>query len=88
MKLDIIGDIHGHCDTLERLLARLGYSAQSGVWKHAERKVLFLGDYIDRGPKVRETLHLVRGMVGEAKSVCPWGMTLPALRCDRCVNEQ
>ncbi len=63
MKLDIIGDIHGHCDTLERLLARLGYSAQSGVWKHAERKVVFLGDYIDRGPKVRETLHLVRGMV-------------------------
>jgi len=63
MKLDIIGDIHGHCDTLERLLAKLGYSSQSGAWKHADRKVLFLGDYIDRGPKVRETLYLVRGMV-------------------------
>ena len=63
MKLDIIGDIHGHCDTLERLLTKLGYSAQSGDWKHADRKALFLGDYIDRGPNVRETLQLVRGMV-------------------------
>lgn len=61
--LDIIGDIHGYCSKLKELLHKLGYSQEKGVWKHPERKALFVGDYIDRGPEIRETLHLVRNMV-------------------------
>jgi hypothetical protein len=49
MKLDIIGDIHGRFQTLERLFKKLGYAGDRGVWKHEERVALFLGDYIDRG---------------------------------------
>ena len=66
--LDLIGDIHGHAAELEALLAKLGYTRRGGSYGHPQRRVLFLGDYIDRGPRIRETLALVRGMVeaGEA----------------------
>ncbi len=68
---DLIGDIHGHADALERLLRKLGYSRQNGVYRHAERQAIFLGDFIDRGPQIRETLEIVRPMVesGAALSV-------------------
>jgi len=61
---DVIGDIHGHADELNRLLAKLGYDKRNGTHRHPEgRRVVFLGDYIDRGPKIREVLETVRGMV-------------------------
>ena len=62
---DLIGDIHGHADELRALLAHLGYQPDAaGVPRHPNgRQVIFLGDYVDRGPKIRETLQLVRGMV-------------------------
>ena len=69
---DIFGDIHGHADNLERLLRKLGYTRRFGVYSHPQkRKAVFVGDFIDRGPKIRETLHLVRDMVdsGNAFSV-------------------
>ena len=53
---DLIGDIHGHADTLERLLKQLGYSRHHGVYGHSDRQAIFLGDFIDRGPQIRETL--------------------------------
>lgn len=61
---DFIGDIHGHHAKLVALLARLGYRARGQGFRHPEgRQVVFLGDYIDRGPQVREVLHTVRAMV-------------------------
>ena len=60
---DIIGDVHGCYDALVELLERLGYQKQSGVYRHARRQAVFLGDLVDRGPKIRETLHLVYSMV-------------------------
>lgn len=60
---DIIGDIHGCALALRLLLARLGYSKRNGVYFHPQRKAVFLGDIIDRGPRIREALHLVRDMV-------------------------
>ncbi len=71
MKYDLIGDIHGHADALLTLLDRLGYEYRSGAYRHPERTGLFLGDFIDRGPAIRETLGIVRPMVesGAALSV-------------------
>jgi hypothetical protein len=69
---DIIGDIHGHADELESLLDELGYNETNGHYRHPRgRKVVFLGDYIDRGPKIRRTLQIVRGMIdaGEAHGI-------------------
>lgn len=60
---DIIGDIHGHADELAQLLLKLGYFEAGDSFAHKDRKVIFAGDFIDRGPKVRETLHIVHSMV-------------------------
>ena len=66
---DIIGDIHGQAAKLEALLAKLGYRESCGVYRHPERCVLFLGDYIDRGPDVRRVLRIVRAMVDAGEAV-------------------
>ena len=61
--LDFIGDIHGHYDCLVQLLYKLGYLKSEEGFHHPEnRKVVFLGDYIDRGPNSRKVYHLVRKM--------------------------
>ncbi len=69
---DLIGDIHGQHDKLTSLLTKLGYMPHNGNFRHTEgRKVIFLGDYIDRGPKVREVLVTVRAMIeaGDALAI-------------------
>lgn len=68
---DIIGDIHGCARTLERLLEQMGYRRINGVYQHSRRQAIFIGDIIDRGPRIRESLHLVRDMVehGSARIV-------------------
>ena len=68
---DIIGDVHGCADALMRLLEKLGYRQRHGVYQHPQRKVIFLGDIIDRGPQIRLALQLVRDMVeaGQAQMV-------------------
>lgn len=60
---DIIGDVHGHADQLKSLLLKLGYQPKDGYFTHETRKAVFVGDIINRGPKIRETLNLVRKMV-------------------------
>lgn len=68
---DLVGDVHGHADELEALLRTLGYRRERGAWRHPERTLLFVGDFLDRGPKIRETLRLVRDMLeaGSARAV-------------------
>ncbi|MEK1907581.1 MAG: metallophosphoesterase [Pseudomonas sp.] len=70
---DLIGDVHGCAHTLQRLLEQLGYHRQAGVWRHPQRQVLFLGDIIDRGPRIREALHLVHDMVAAGAAHCIMG---------------
>ena len=59
---DIIGDIHGHADELIQLLEALGYRKINGVYRHPDRKVVFCGDFIDRGPRIRDVLSICRAM--------------------------
>ena len=70
---DLIGDVHGCAHTLEHLLDTLGYRFQAGVWRHPERIALFLGDIIDRGPRIREALHIVHDMVEAGQAHCIMG---------------
>jgi len=71
---DIIGDIHGYADKLENLLQKLGYVITDGVYSHPEqRKVIFLGDFIDFGPNIRETLHIVKNMCDADKAMAIMG---------------
>jgi hypothetical protein len=70
---DLIGDIHGHFDELVQLLEALGYEKAQGTYSHPERKVIFLGDFIDRGPKIRQVLEIVRPMIEEGKALAVMG---------------
>ena len=68
---DIIGDVHGCADELRLLLSKLGYEvAGDRVTPPAGRKAIFLGDLVDRGPKIPEALRLVMGMVADGTARC------------------
>ena len=71
MNYDIIGDIHGHADALEALLKGMGYRQTRGAWRHPARQAVFVGDFIDRGPRQFDSVDLVRRMVeaGSAQAV-------------------
>lgn len=73
MHVDLIGDIHGHAYALVALLNKLGYQWQRGAYRHPERRVVFVGDYIDRGPNALEVLEIVRAMVEEGQAVALMG---------------
>ncbi len=79
---DIIGDVHGCTDELEALLRRLGYGiepAERGgeasyrVIPPAGRKAVFVGDLVDRGPRIADTLRLVMAMVEDGAGLCVLG---------------
>ena len=73
--IDFIGDIHGHCDELVVLLKKLGYEEHNGAFRYPgnARTVVFLGDYVDRGNQVRETVNLVRAMCDAGSAVALLG---------------
>lgn len=60
---DIIGDIHGEANTLRQMLISLGYEEGEEGYAHSERKAVFVGDFVDRGPNIFESLSIVRKMV-------------------------
>ncbi len=62
---DIIPDIHGQYDKLVAALTGLGYRHVAGAWRHSNpaRNCVFLGDFIDRGPRNADVIHVVRHML-------------------------
>lgn len=61
---DIIGDVHGCHDELTELLRDLGYVATANSYAHPDgRKVIFLGDLVDRGPATPAVLRTAMAMV-------------------------
>lgn len=67
---DIIGDIHGCADELEKLLAKLGYENAGGTreYRHPIRKAVFVGDLIDRGPGQLRVLQVAKAMVDKGSA--------------------
>jgi protein phosphatase len=66
---DIIGDVHGCRSELETLLTRLGYDAETRSHPQG-RKVVFLGDLVDRGPDVPGVLRIAMRMTAEGSALC------------------
>ena len=72
---DIIGDVHGCYEELNTLLAQLGYKIENGsdgpkATPPDGRKAVFVGDLVDRGPKIPDVLRLVMRMVGDGMALC------------------
>lgn len=70
--VDIVGDVHGHHSLLTELLHKLGYRPSADSWRHPEgRRVIFIGDYLDRGPQPFEVVQLVCAMceAGDALAI-------------------
>jgi protein phosphatase len=72
---DIIGDVHGCEDELITLLGRLGYVMKPdgeafNVTPPPGRKAIFVGDLVDRGPKIPQTLRLVMEMEKAGTALC------------------
>jgi hypothetical protein len=73
MNYDIVGDIHGNAAKLISLLKALGYRDHGGVWRQAGHQVIFVGDFIDRGPRQLETLGIVRRMIDGGHALATMG---------------
>ena len=72
---DIIGDVHGCIEELLELLQKLGYVVEIGDGRYTVqppegRKLIFVGDLVDRGPGTPEVLRIVSGMVGAGQALC------------------
>lgn len=80
---DIVGDIHGCFDELLELMTTLGYQvvrqdAQSmdrqdaafSVVPPEGRKLVFVGDLVDRGPSTPDVLRLAMTMVNAGQAFC------------------
>ena len=88
---DIIGDVHGCYDELVELLSALGYQqdGQNRFVPPAGRRAIFVGDLVDRGPKIVEVLTLVMAMVQEGTALClPGNHDVKLLRKLRGKNVQ
>ena len=72
---DIIGDIHGCFEELSTLLDKLGYKVECDgdrfeVSHPQSRRLIFLGDIIDRGPGIVNCLRLVMDAVECGVALC------------------
>ncbi len=75
---DVIGDIHGCFNEVTTLLTQLGYVIEQSnsdemIYRvqHPEgRKVVFLGDLVDRGPATPQVLRLAISMVEAGTALC------------------
>ena len=73
---DIIGDVHGCYGELIELLGKLGYQVNESadgvpdIAPPTSRKLVFLGDLVDRGPAIPQVLKLVMKMVGNGTAIC------------------
>ena len=70
---DIIPDIHGQAEKLRIALQNLGWRRNGTTWLHPEpeRQIVFLGDFIDRGPENAAVIRIVRELMdaGRAQAI-------------------
>ena len=69
---DIIGDVHGCFDELVALLGELGYEVDvdgASALHPYGRRVVFVGDLVDRGPNTPGVLRLAMGMTAAGTAI-------------------
>ncbi|MDR2311163.1 MAG: metallophosphoesterase [Brucellaceae bacterium] len=72
---DVVGDIHGYSGKLNKILKKLGYRRNNtnAAYTHPERKVIFLGDFIDRGPQQLDTILTAKAMIENGSALAVMG---------------
>lgn len=65
-KLGIMGDPHGDYDKTKSLLQATGYIDADDHWVGGGRKLVCVGDFVDRSPKGLETINLFMNLQFEA----------------------
>lgn len=68
VRIYAIGDVHGRTDLLVRQLAQI--AADEALYPCPHTIIVFLGDYIDRGPDSRGTIEVLLGCAREREIVC------------------
>lgn len=69
--VDVVADVHGELEALEDLLGHLGYSATG---THPDgRRLVFLGDLVDRGPDSPGVVNRVRNLIDAGVAECVIG---------------
>jgi len=69
--IDVVGDVHGESDALVNLLKKLGYD---DLGRHGDgRRLVFVGDLIDRGPDSPAVLRMVKRLVESGFAQCVAG---------------
>ncbi|PIE45957.1 MAG: metallophosphoesterase [Gammaproteobacteria bacterium] len=69
--IDIVGDVHGEIGALKLLMTQLGYDISGN---HPDnRRLVFLGDLIDRGPDSPAVVELVMELVNNGRAQCIMG---------------
>lgn len=70
-RLYAVGDIHGRADLLEQIIARIAADAAT---HDGDKRIVFLGDYIDRGPASRQVIErLMSPMPDGIEHICLLG---------------
>jgi len=67
---DIVPDIHGQAGKLLAALKNLGWQRRGLTWSHTEpdRQIVFLGDFIDRGPENAAVIRTVRELMDSGRA--------------------
>ena len=69
----VVGDVHGHVETLVSLLRDAGLVDEQLSWSGADAKVWFMGDLVDRGPDGIGAIDLVMRLEREGDVHCLLG---------------
>jgi hypothetical protein len=61
----VIGDLHGDVHCARHWVNRTGLIGENNQWTDPTSSLVFLGDYVDKGPTSRQTLEFVKSLTDE-----------------------
>jgi len=62
-----VGDVHGYRDRIVNHLIEAGLVGRDGKWAGGDKRLFFMGDFMDRGPEGIESLEFVMDLQADAR---------------------